>query len=157
MDEELNYSKGRKLEIIARQIASAGESPVLYLEAYRIVEKEPFLMYRADLFERNILYWAARRHAVTRGMAEQVCQIVKEIENFDPIWYRILCACYDVFPEKEMLQAICSYCMKWNCYGKDYWKWYHLGIGEELRIAGIYEAWMLSAGKNSWPKCPRQL
>lgn len=155
LDEELNYSKGRKLEIIARQIASAGESPVLYLEAYRIVEKEPFLMYRADLFERNILYWAARRHAVTRGMAEQVCQIVKEIENFDPIWYRILCACYDVFPEKEMLQAICSYCMKWNCYGKDYWKWYHLGIGEELRIAGIYEAWMLSAGKKQLAKMPK--
>lgn len=155
LDEELNYSKGRKLEIIARQIAAAGESPILYLEAYRIVEKEPFLMYRADAFERNVLYWAARRQAITRGMAEQVCQIVTEIGSFDVIWYRILVTCYDVFPEKEMLQAICGYCMKWNCYGKEYWKWYHLGIGEELRIAGIYEAWMLSAERKQLAKMPK--
>lgn len=155
LDEELNYSKGRKLEVIARQIARGRESVVLYLEAYQILAKEPYLMYRAGSFERKILNWAAKQKVLTRGIAEQLCQLVPEIPAFHPVWYQILSACYEVYPEKEMLQAICSYCMKWNCYGARYWKWYHLGVGEELRIAGIYEAWMLSAHRKQMEKIPK--
>lgn len=155
LDEELNYSKGRKLEIIAQQMEQGGESSVLYLEAYRILSKEPFLMYRADLFERKILNWAVKHKALTRGMAERICQIEQEIPAYHPVWYRILSACYEVYPEKEMLHAICSYCMRWNCYGESYWNWYQLGISEELRIAGIYEAWLLSAGPKRLKKIPK--
>lgn len=155
LDEELNYSKGRKLEVIARQMERGGESSVLYLEAYRILAKEPFLMYRADLFERKILNWAVKHKALTRGMAERICQMEPDIPAYHPIWYRILSACYEVYPEKEMLRAICSYCMRWNCYGESYWNWYQLGISEELRIAGIYEAWLLSAGPKRLKKIPK--
>ncbi|MCI8483632.1 MAG: hypothetical protein HFH41_04745 [Lachnospiraceae bacterium] len=155
LDEEMNYSKGRKLEIIEHQIAQGGESPSLYLEAYRILAKEPFLMYRADLFTRKVLNWTVKQKALTRPMAEQVCQMVPEIPSYHPIWYRILSACYEVYPEKEMLQAVCGYCMKWNRYGTEYWKWYDLGIGEELRLAGIYEAWMLSAERKQLKKIPK--
>lgn len=157
LDEELNYSKGRKLEVIARQIESGGESPVLYLEAYRILSKEPFLLYQPDHFARKVLYWAARHQALTQGIAIQVCQLVADIPNYHPNWYRILCECYDVFPEKEMLQAVCSYCMKWNCYGEPYWHWYHKGVREKLRIAGIYEAWMMSVGKKKLDKIPKSV
>lgn len=155
LDEELNYSKGRKLEVIARQIATGGESPILYLEAWRILAREPFLMYRADEFERKVLNWSVKHEVLTRGMAEQVCQIAPEIPSYHPIWYQILCECYRVFPEKEMLHAICSCCMKWNCYGKSYWRWYHQGVIEELRIAGIYEAWILSAGRQQLKRIPK--
>lgn len=157
LDEELNYSKGRKLEVIARQIKSAGESSVLYLEAYRILAKEPFLLYQPDEFGRKALHWAAKHQAITRGIAEQVCRLAPEILEFHPIWYQILCECYEVFPEKEMLQALCSYCLKWNCYGEHYWGWYHRGIREKLRIAGIYEAWMMSAGKKQLERIPKSV
>ncbi len=157
LDEELNYSKGRKLEVIARQIKGSGESSVLYLEAYRILAKEPFLLYQPDEFGRKILHWAAKRQAITRGIAEQVCRLAPEILEFHPIWYQILCECYEVFPEKEMLQALCSYCLKWNCYGENYWGWYHRGIREKLRIAGIYEAWMMSAGKKQLERIPKSV
>lgn len=157
LDEEMNYSKGRKLEIIIRQIGSSGGSSVLYLEAYRILAKEPFLLYQPDEFCRKILYWAAKHQAVTRGIAEQVCQLAPEIPEYHPIWYRILCECYEAFPEKEMLQAVCSYCMKWNCYGEPYWKWYHKGVREKIRIAGIYEAWMMSAGKKQLERIPKSV
>ncbi|EOS24265.1 hypothetical protein C806_02307 [Lachnospiraceae bacterium 3-1] len=157
LDEELNYSKGRKLEIIIRQIGASGGSSVLYLEAYRILVKEPFLLDQPDEFCRKVLLWAAKHQGITRGIAEQVCQLVPEIPEYHPIWYRILCECYEVFPEKEMLQAVCSYCMKWNCYGESYWKWYHKGVREKLRIAGIYEAWMMSAGKKQLERIPKSV
>lgn len=157
VDEELNYSKGRKLEVIARQIKGYGESSVLYLEAYRILAKDPFLLYQPDEFGRKILHWAAKHQAITRGIAEQVCRLAPEILEYHPIWYQILCECYEVFPEKEMLQALCSYCLKWNCYGEQYWGWYHRGIREKLRIAGIYEAWMMSAGKKQLERIPKSV
>ncbi len=157
LDEELNYSKSRKLDVIARQLERSKESPVLYLEAYRILVKEPFFIHRAGIFERKILNWTVKHDGLTRGMAEQVCQIAASIPNYHPIWYQILCACYEVYAEKEMIQVICSYCMKWNCYGKTYWKWYQLGVKEELRIAGLFEAWMMSAGKKQLKKIPKSV
>ncbi len=157
MDEELNYNPGRKLEAIEKQLGRGGESPALYLEAYRLYAKEPYLMKKPGRFERKILNWAAKRHALTREIAEQFCQLVPQISECGPIWRRILYACYKAYPEKEMLQAICSYLMKWNCYGEAYFKWYDKGVEEELRLAGIYEAWALSAGPEQMKKMPKPI
>ncbi len=155
MDEELSYSPGRKLDAIERQLARGGESPALYLEAYRLYSMEPYLITTPGRFERKILNWAAKNHAVTKDIAERVCQLVPKIPEYHPLWYRILEACYEAYPEKEMLSAVCGYCMKWNCYGSRYFKWYQKGVEEDLKIAGIFEAWMLSAGKEQMRRIPK--
>lgn len=155
LDEELNYNQSRKLEVIEKQLARGAESPSIYLEAYRIFLKEPYLLAHPGVFERKILGWAAKYHAITKELAEQVCRFASKISSYHLIWYKILCECYAVYEEKEMLQAICSYCIKWNCYGKRFFKWYHMGIEAELHVAGIFESWMLSAEKEQMDKIPK--
>ncbi len=145
LDEEINHSRSRKLELIAQQLGRGKESAVLYLEAYRILQKDPYLLSGAGPFQRKVLYWAAKRQVLSKEIARQACQLEPEIAEYHPIWVKILAACYEVYPEREMLQAICSYCMRWNCYGERYFKWYQRGVEEELRVAGIYEAWVQSA------------
>lgn len=155
LDEELNYNQSRKLEVIEKQLERGAKSPVLYMEAYRIFLKEPYLLAHPGVFERKILGWAAKYHAITKELSEQVCRFSSKISSYHPVWYGILCECYEVCKEKEMLQALCGYCVKWNCYGKRFLKWYHMGIEAELRVAGIYEAWMLSAEKEQMDKIPK--
>lgn len=157
LDEDLNYSKGRKLEVIARHLRRFGDNILLYMEAWRALEKEPFHLGRFQGFDRKILNFAVKHQALTKGMAEQVVRLVPELPVYDPIWYRILEACYQAAPGKETLQAVCCYCIKGNCFGSQYWKWYQMGVSEDLRIAGLYESWVLSAGKEQMQKLPKAI
>lgn len=157
LDEELNYSKGRKLETIARYLRRGHESILLYLEAFRIYEKEPYLLNRISEFEQKVLNFTVKHQAMTRQIAEQVVKLAPEIPVDEPVWYKILSACYEAAPGREALQALCSYCIKGQRYGREYWKWYQLGVTEELRIAGLHEAWVRSADKEQMAKLPKQI
>ena len=155
LDEEMNRSRSRRLELIARQLARGKDSPVLYMEAYRILQKDPYLLAHASAFARKVLNWAAKELVISREIARQACRLEPEIAEYHPIWYEVLVSCYEAYPEKEMLRAICSYCMRWNCYGERYFQWYQLGLEKDLRIAGIYEAWVQSAKEIS--RLPKSL
>ncbi len=157
LDEELNYSKGKKLETIARHIRRGNESVLLYLEAFRILEKEPYLLSSLSGFEKKTLHFTVKHKAMTKGIAERVVKLLPEIPLYEPVWYEILVSCYEASPGRESLQAICSYCIKGQHYGKEYWKWFQRGIIQELRIAGLYEAWVRSADEEQMAKMPRQI
>ncbi len=157
LDEDLNYSKGRKLEVIAKYLRNNRESVLLYLEAWRILEKEPFHLRRSGEFERKILYFTVKHQSLSKELAEQAVKLASELPVYDHIWYKIFAACYQAAPSQESLQAVCSYCIKGHCYGTEYWKWYQKGVEEELRIAGLYEAWVLSADWKQMEKLPKSI
>ncbi|MCI9448143.1 MAG: hypothetical protein HFH36_12320 [Lachnospiraceae bacterium] len=157
LDEDLNYSKGRKLDTIARYMRRGSESVLLYLEALRVLEKEPYLLGRITSFEKKLLNFAVKHQAMTDGIAAQVVKLLPEIPVFEDVWYKILAACYEASPSRDTLQAVCSYCIKGQCYGRKYWKWYQMGVAQELRIAGLHEAWVRSADKEQMEKPPRQI
>lgn len=157
MDEEQNYSRGKKYDTIARYMRRGHESVLLYLEAWRILEKEPYILSRISGFEKKLLNFTVKHGAMTKQIAQRVVKLFPEIPIFEPVWYRILAACYEACPDRESLQAVCSYCIKAQCYGKEYWKWYQLGVTEELRIAGLHEAWVRSAGEEQMARLPKQI
>lgn len=157
LDEGLNYSKGRKLEAIAKYLKRGKENVLLYLEAWRILMKEPFLLGRYQVFERKILNFAVKHQALNKGMAEQIPRLEPELPVYDPIWYQILTAAYQAAPCRKTLQAVCGYCIKGRRYSEEYWEWYQLGVEEDLRITGLYEAWVLSANHQQIQKLPKQV
>lgn len=157
LDEELNYSRGKKYDTIARYVRRGNESVLLYLEAWRVLEKEPYLLGRISGFEKKLLNFTVKHGAMTKQIAQRVIKLFPEIPVYDPVWYKILAACYEAFPDREVLQAICSYCIKGQRYGKEYWKWYHMGVIEELRITGLHEAWVRSADREQMTKLPKQI
>lgn len=155
IDEELNYSNSRKLEIIENRIEHGCDSPLLYVEAYSLFSQEPYLIHKGSKLERKIMNWAVKHNALTLKMAEQVKQLIPQMTAFHPVWYRIMEACYEKYPSNELLQEICGYCIRAGRYGKNFFKWYEAGVGEELRIGGLYEAWMLSADRAQFQKIPK--
>lgn len=155
VDEEFNYSNNRKLEAIARQIERGCDSPVLYIEAYSLLSQEPYLIHKGDKLERKILGWAVKHNVLTAKMAEQIRQLIPQLTSFHPVWYRIMESCYEKYPSNELLQEICGYCIRAGRYGEQFFKWYDAGVREELRIGGLYEAWMLSANQGQLQKIPK--
>lgn len=157
VDEELNYSSNRKLESIAQQLDRGCISPVLYIEAYFLLSREPYLIHKGDETERRVLYWAVRHNALNGKMAEQICALIPQLMSFDLLWYQIMSACYEKYPSNKLLQEICGYCIRTGHYGKSFLKWYAAGVKEELRIGGLYEAWLLSADKKQLQKIPKMV
>lgn len=157
LDPDLNQSRSRKLAAIEEKAAAGMNSPVLYMEAYYLIRHDVYLLQKADPFMRQVLYWAVKEKALTPEVAEQAGKCMVQMRQFHPIWYEILKACYLVNPTAELLQAVCSFCIKWNLMGQEQFEWFDKGIREEFRIAGLFEAWMESAPPERLEQLPRQL
>ena len=50
-------------------------------------------------------------------------------------------------PEEQAVRTICGYLIKCNQYGDVYFSWFQKGIAQHLKIAGLYEAYILSWNK----------
>lgn len=157
LDPELNQSKSRKLSAIEEKIGEGMHSPVLYMEAYYLIRHDVYLLQRADMVELQILNWAARQQALTVEVASQINRNMAMVRQFHPLWYEILKACYQVDPCQEILQTICSFGIKWNRFSGEMFEWYDKGIREELRIAGLYEAWISCAQTARMEQFPKNV
>lgn len=128
-----------KLDLIRRQFISGCHSPVLYLEAYKILKKEPLMLRNLESFEVHLLQFICREHLLDREISGQTAQIAARMQGFHPLLFRILCKCFDTFPTRNMLTAICNMLITGKKHSREYAKWFALGIKQDVRITGLYE------------------
>lgn len=145
----------KRLREIARWVRRGNESPYLYLEAYYLIWQDPYLLTRLGRFETAVLGWAARQEAITGDVAMQVMYVVSEQREFSPRVYRILEQCYRAAPNEETLAAVCGYLIKGGCFDKKYHRWYAAGIESEIRITGLYEAYLSSMDERQVGSVPK--
>ncbi len=157
LDPQLNQSDSRKLKAIRERMEGGADSPILLMEAYRLLKKAPYLLTRPEEFERRVLYWAVRQKALTPELTEQIKKLVPQIKQYHFMWYRILLECCQKDDSQEMCRSFCSCCVKWNLTGEEQFAWYERGIKENFRIAGLYEAWMSCAELQQLEQFPRSV
>lgn len=156
LKEEYYQDPVRRLEVL-RDWMKHDNSPYFYLEAYYLIWQNPYLMTRLGTFEIRVLYWAAKWSVMTKDIAVQVIELISEKKEYHPFVYRILEACYEVDPREEMLTAILGYLIRSQCFGAKYHRWYELGIEHEIRITGLYEAYLLSLDGRKLERVPKML
>jgi hypothetical protein len=144
LKEEYYNNSAHKLKAIRYWVMKGCSSPYLYLEAYYLIWQDPYLLTKLDKFEIRILRWAIRNKAITRDISIQIFQIVEASKAFEPVMYQLLCAAYEVNPKPANIGIICSYLIRGQQFGRRYHHWYEQGIELELRITGLYEAYLLS-------------
>lgn len=157
LDPELLQSDSRKLDAIAKRMADGRYSPILCLEAWNLMRGDVYLLKNAGDFERRVLHWAVREQALTVSLTGRIPECMAQVRRFHPMWYRILKECYRINTCREMLTALLSFCIKWGLLGEEQFPWYDAGVKEELRIAGLYEAWLDSAAREQVLKFPRSV
>lgn len=153
--EEYYKSSIRRLKAIERFTELGSHSPFFYLEAFYLYWQDPYLLTKLDAFEIKILNWGAKQHTISKEVAKQVVSLIPTLKVYDEKVFRILTACYEVMKEDEVLTVICGYLMKGQRFAKKYHKWYALGVKQELRITSLYEAYLLSADKESIVQMPK--
>lgn len=146
--EDYFLNSSRKYQALKDMIQKGINSPYLYVEACLLIRQEPYLLTELGSFEISLLTWMKRRNVLSAEVAVQVMGHAGSLTVFQRNVYEILCGCYQVYPKKEMLAVICSYLMKGQQFATEYHGWYERGIEEDLRIAGLYEAFINSM--NRW-------
>lgn len=147
----------KRLKAIERWVSERSRSPYFYLEAFYLISQEPYLLGRMGKFMTEVLNWSIRHGALTADIAIQVLENVPELRGFEPVVYRILSACYQVYPEDEMLSAVIRYLIKGQRFQTEYHRWYELGIEHELRITGLYEAYLTSLDSRRVGRVPKMI
>ncbi len=135
-DEDARY------EAVAEQFRCGCRSRIMYVEAYHILKKNPFLMRRLGAFELQLLRFAWKEEVLTAELVRQAANLTTHHGCFDKSLYEVLTAGYQMYPSADLVKAICLLLMKGEKKEPEYFEWYEKGVECGLRITGLYEYYM---------------
>lgn len=153
-DQYFDDSAG-KLKDIKYWVLRGCSSPYLYIEAYYLISQDPYLIKELSVFELRILSWAVKEKALTKELAGAIFEAVDLAGGFDNRVYELLTAAYEICPEAEYVGIICSYLIKGHKNDTCFHKWFELGIGNKLRLTGLYESYLLTMNDRQISPVPK--
>ena len=133
-----------RLRVLERQFFNGANQLLLYTEAYLCFQDQVLLLRKLDSFEVQILNFATKYKLITRDLALHMADLVCQQKKYDAKLLRILERAYEMYEEPRILQAICMQLIKGNKTGHEYFKWYEKAALQEMKIAQLYEYYMMS-------------
>ncbi|QFJ55715.1 DUF5717 family protein [Pseudobutyrivibrio xylanivorans] len=146
-----------KLRDIAKWVDEGWDSPLLYIEAYYIFVQDPYLITTLNDLTIKVLNWAKKKNAITREFAIQMMHVLETERNYNPKVLPILDACYQIYPDRQLLLDIVTYLLKAPFVEDGFLQWYRMAIEENLHVSGIFEAYMDALPSYSVDKLPQLL
>ncbi len=144
-----------KLRALEERAARGEYTPLWYLEAFLVYRQEPYLLTKMDKFEILLINWASRQGVMTRDLADQTMRLANNMRQYRPVVCRILFRCYEQFQDEDMLAGVCAYLIKGQRYQPKYHHWYAKGIEGNLKITGLYEAYLLTRDLHTVQPLPK--
>lgn len=144
-DDSLRRNPQRKYQAIRRYMTeNDSASPVFYLEAALLLRENPELLNSQDPFDYRMISWMAKHNLLTGMLSLLIQSMAAGQKSFSRSYFRVLTRCYKQFGDGGMVKTICVYLIHTNCYGEVFFPWFQRGIEQGLKIAGLYEAYLLS-------------
>ena len=157
VNEEFAKTPTRQLFMLERQYEMGCNSPFLYLEATKIIIANESLLKKLSPFMIQIISFARKYNMLTEQMAMRIAYLSMHEKRFSEILYRILENCYDKYPSKDVLEAVCKYIMLGNPRKSEYFKWYQLGVAQDIRITRLYEFYVETMNPQETISLPQEV
>ena len=145
-----------RLRVLERQFFNGANHLMLYAEAYVCFQERVSLLRKLESFEVQILNFATKYQIITRDLAIHMADLVCRQKKYDVKLLRILERAYKMYDEPLILKAICTQLILGNKTDSTYFKWYEAAVKQELRIAQLYEFFMMSVDakqiRSAFPK-----
>lgn len=148
---------GKQLRLMEQWFLQGMASPFLYARAADIYEREPYLLLSLGRFELHVLKWVCKNRRLTRDLTEQIVRRAIGVRSYTRMLDEILEACYEAYPQEEMLAGLCAYRIKGQQFGPAMHPWYELAIEHDLQITGLYEAFMASLDPREIRQLPKSV
>lgn len=142
LQEAYLNDENAKYEALLEQFRYGCRSRIMYLEAYQILKKNPFLMRHLGTYEMLLLRFAKREKLLTAEVIRQVANLAGHHPAFDQGLYEVLTDGYRLYPSQDLVKSICLLLMKGDKKENCYFPWYAKGVESGLRITGLYEYYM---------------
>ncbi len=146
---------GKQLRLMEQWFTQGMASPFLYARAADIYEREPYLLLNLGRFQLHVLRWICRNGRLTADLSEQIVRHSVSAKEYTRMLDEILAACYEAYPQEEMLAGLCAYRIKGQQFGNEMHAWYELAIEHDLQITGLYEAFMASLDSREVSRLPK--
>lgn len=157
LSEEYGKSSEKRFLVLEEQFNKGCTSPVLYVEAWHLLELNPTLLMKLSSFEIQVLYFAARRELLTRDVIVQLCSLIRKRKDYSGQLFFVLKECYEKYPDNETLHAVCTLLIKGGKTDSSFFEWYRLGVEQELRITRLYEYFMMALPENYADELPKMI
>lgn len=139
LSEEFAVSPSRKWVFIEEQMQMKCNSPMLFVEAVNMLLINPTLLTKLGEYEVRVLRYAARNELLNDDLRMQFVYLAGRERTFRKPVFEILLSCYAAEQSDEILRTICELLIKGDCFGEEYFEYFHEAIIRELKITRLYE------------------
>ena len=134
----------KKLEVLEQQFEFEVHGVLFYLEAYLCYQEKPTLLKKLGKFEIQVLNFASKYRLITKELALYVANFASQQKAYSEPLFRILERIYETYDEPMILNTICTLLIKGNKTQNKYFMWYQKAVKAKLKIAKLYEYYMLT-------------
>ncbi|MCR4745382.1 MAG: DUF5717 family protein [Lachnospiraceae bacterium] len=144
MDESLEGNKKKKFELMRELYSYGGRSPLIYAEAFIMIEHNPAYLSTMSEFEINTLLWAAKRGVIREDLLRRIIFQSGKLRRFSGALVSLLQKYYEKFGSEEALGSICTHLIQNNITSEKYFKYFKLAVEKRLKITRLYEYYIYS-------------
>ena len=137
-----NYNE--RIRVLEHQFYCGKKTVLLYAEAYICFQEKVPLLRKLDAFEIQILNFATKHKMITKELAIHAAELIAQQRTYNKKLVSILERAYGMYEEPKILHALCMQLIKGNRIGGNYFKWYEMAVEKELKLAQLYEYYMMS-------------
>ena len=134
----------KRLEVLEQQFEFGINDVLFYLEAFLCYKEKPTLLKKLGRFEIQVLNFASKYRLMTKELALYVANFASQQKTFSKPLFRILERIYREYNETMILNTICTLLIKGNKTQGRYFVWYQRAVEAELKIAQLYEYYMMT-------------
>ena len=137
-----NYSD--RIRVLERQFFNGSNQILLYAEAYICFQEKVILLRKLESFEIQVLNFATKYKMITKELALYAADMIGQQKKYNKKLVQILERAYAMYEDNRILNALCMQLIRGNKVGSQYFKWYEKAVNQELKIAQLYEYYMMS-------------
>ena len=140
--EYKDYTK--RLTALERHFLNGSDQIFLYWQAYKCLMEYPTSLKKLSSFEIQVINFAVKYGLVTKDIARYMANLATQQKYFDKNLDVILKRIYELYPEDLILTAICTHMIRGSKIDHDCFHWYEMAVEKDLKIAELYEYYMMS-------------
>ena len=104
-----------------------------------------------------MLSFGARYGTAGKEFALAAARLTLTSRHFNRLHYRALGRLYEKYPEKEILEAVCSILIRGESRSAESFKWYEKGIKEGISLTRLYEYYLYALPKDYRYLLPKEV
>lgn len=155
LSQEYHRTPGSKWAFLEEQSGYGCSSPVIYIEALNLLNRNPALLRRLGDFELQVLAYGNKKEALTPQLLEQMYYLAGRVKEYSPQLFTILRSCYEKQEDERVLKEICTLLIKGSKVSPEAFIWYQRGVEAQLRITKLYEYYMMTLDLDSKVALPK--